>query len=175
MGSVIPISVIYWDRVTHICVGNLNIIGSNNGLSPGRRQAIIWTNAGILLIRPLGTNIQWNLDRNSYIFIQEKAFKTSSGKRRPFCPGRNVFLIRIIDLHNRWSSVVTFCLFWHNLAMYRPVSNWTQTEPAYDDVIKWKHFPRCWPFVRGIHRSPVNSLTKASDAELWCFLRSAAE
>ena len=27
----------------------------------------------------------------------------------------------------------------------------------YDDVIKWKHFPRNWPFVRGIHRSPVNS------------------
>ena len=28
---------------------------------------------------------------------------------------------------------------------------------AHDDVIKWKHFPRHWPFVRGIHRSPVNS------------------
>ena len=28
---------------------------------------------------------------------------------------------------------------------------------TYDDVIKWKHFPRYWPFVRGIHRSPVNS------------------
>ena len=27
----------------------------------------------------------------------------------------------------------------------------------HDDVIKWKHFPRCWPFVRGIHRSPVIS------------------
>ena len=27
----------------------------------------------------------------------------------------------------------------------------------HDDVIKWKHFPRYWPFVRGIHRSPVNS------------------
>ena len=26
-----------------------------------------------------------------------------------------------------------------------------------DDVIKWKHFPRNWPFVRGIHQSPVNS------------------
>ena len=26
----------------------------------------------------------------------------------------------------------------------------------HDDVIKWKHFPRCWPFVRGIHQSPVN-------------------
>ena len=31
---------------------------------------------------------------------------------------------------------------------------------TYDDVIKWKHFPRYWPFVRGIHRGPVNSLHK---------------
>ena len=46
----------HWDRVTHICVGNLTIIGPDNGLSPGRRQAIIWTNVGILLIGPLGTN-----------------------------------------------------------------------------------------------------------------------
>ena len=46
----------HWGRVTHICVGNLTIIGSDNGLSPGRRQAIIWANAGILLIWPLGTN-----------------------------------------------------------------------------------------------------------------------
>ena len=30
----------------------------------------------------------------------------------------------------------------------------------YDDVIKWKHFPRYWPFVRGIHRWPVNSWHK---------------
>ena len=28
---------------------------------------------------------------------------------------------------------------------------------AHDEVIKWKHFPRYWPFVPGIHRSPVNS------------------
>ena len=46
----------HWGRVTHICVVKLTIIGSDNGLSPGRRQAIIWTNAGILLIGPLGTN-----------------------------------------------------------------------------------------------------------------------
>ena len=30
----------------------------------------------------------------------------------------------------------------------------------HDDVIKWKHFPRYWPFVQGIHRSPVNSRHK---------------
>ena len=44
-----------WDRVTDICVRKLTISGSDNGLSPGRHQVIIWTNAGILLIQTLGT------------------------------------------------------------------------------------------------------------------------
>ena len=43
--------------MTHICVGKLTIIGSDNGLLPDRRQAIIWNNAGILSIGPLGTNL----------------------------------------------------------------------------------------------------------------------
>ena len=42
--------------MTHICVSKLIIIGSDNGLSPERRQAIIWTNAGILLTGTVGTN-----------------------------------------------------------------------------------------------------------------------
>ena len=42
----------HWGRVTHMFAGNLTIIGSDNGLSPGRRQAIIWSNVGKLLIRP---------------------------------------------------------------------------------------------------------------------------
>ena len=46
----------HWGHVTHTCVGKLTIICSDNGLSPDRRQAIIWTNAGLLLIGPLGTN-----------------------------------------------------------------------------------------------------------------------
>ena len=45
----------------------------------------------------------------------------------------------------------------------------------HDDVIKWKHFPLYWPFVRGIHRSRWIPLTKASDAELWCFLWSTPQ
>ena len=45
----------------------------------------------------------------------------------------------------------------------------------HDDVIKWKHFPRYWPLVRGIHRSRWIPRTKASDAGLWCFLSSASE
>ena len=44
----------HWGRVTHICVSKLTIIGSDNGLSPGRRQVSISTDAGILLIGLLG-------------------------------------------------------------------------------------------------------------------------
>ena len=52
MGDVLT----HWGQVTHICVGNLTISGSDNGLLSGRRQAIIWTNAGILLTDHLETN-----------------------------------------------------------------------------------------------------------------------
>ena len=47
----------HWGQVMHIYVSKLSIIGSDNGLLPGRCQAMIWTHAGILLIGPLGTNI----------------------------------------------------------------------------------------------------------------------
>ena len=50
-------------------------------------------------------------------------------------------------------------------------SNLRRFRLNHDDVIKWKHFPRYWPFVRGIHRWIPR--TKASDAELWCFIWSA--
>ena len=46
----------HWGRLTHICVDDLTSIGSDNGLSPGWCQAIIGTNAEILLIGPLATN-----------------------------------------------------------------------------------------------------------------------
>ena len=57
--------------MTHICVGKLTIIGSDNGLSPGRRQAIIWTNAEILLIWHLETNLKNEI----LIGIQTFSFK----------------------------------------------------------------------------------------------------
>ena len=53
--------------------------------------------------------------------------------------------------------------------------HWKDKYSQYDDVIKWKNFPRYWPFVRGIHRSRWIPRTKATDAELCCFLWSAPE
>ena len=67
--------LIYWGRVTHVCVSKLTIVGSDNGLLPGRRQAIIWTNAGLFVNSNLRNKLQWNIKQNSDIFIQENAFE----------------------------------------------------------------------------------------------------
>ena len=74
-----------WGQVTHICVTYLTIIASDNGLSPSRRQAIIWTNAGILLIRPLGTNFNEILIAVHTLSFKKMHLKMSCAKRRPFC------------------------------------------------------------------------------------------
>ena len=90
----------HWGRVTHICVGKLTIIGSDNGLSPGRRQAIIWTNAGILLIGPLGTNFSEILIEILTFSFKKMRLKVSSAKWRLFCLGLNV-LNKLIDVAER--------------------------------------------------------------------------
>ena len=82
----------HWGRVTHIRVSWLIIIGSDDGLSPGRRQAIIWTKAGILLIGPLAT-IFSEILIEIYIFSFNKMYlKMSSAKWRPFCLGLIVLM-----------------------------------------------------------------------------------
>ena len=93
----------HWGRVTHICVGNLTIIGSDNGLSPGRRQAIIWTSAGILLIGPLGTNFSEILIGIQTFSFKKMHLKISSAKWRPFCPGLNVLTLLVLDEENHRS------------------------------------------------------------------------
>ena len=54
-----------------------------------------------------------------------------------------------------WYQLITYFLPLLNLSLPHP--SLSLSLPIHDDVIKWKHFPRCWPFVSGIHRSPVNS------------------
>ena len=79
----------HWGRVTHKCVSKLTIIGSDNGLSPGGRQAIIWTNAGILFIQTLGKNFSEILGEiHSFSFLKIH-LKMSSAKWRLFGLGLN--------------------------------------------------------------------------------------
>ena len=93
-----PGCLTHWGRVTHICVGKVTFIGSDNGLSPGRRQAIIWTNAGMLLIGPLGTNFSEMLIEIHTFSFKEIQLKMSSGKWRPFCLGLNVLSVPLLLL-----------------------------------------------------------------------------
>ena len=87
---ILMVRLTHWGRVMHICVSKLTIIGSDNGLSPDRRQAIIWTNAGILLIGHLGTNFSEILIEILTFSFKKMRLKVSSAKRRPFCLGLNV-------------------------------------------------------------------------------------
>ena len=93
-----------WGRVTCICVGKLAIISSVNGLAPGRRPVIIWTNAGILSILTLGTNFSDNLSEMHAVLFKKMHLRTSA-KWHPFCLGLNVlslcyFSLGLHGLHN---------------------------------------------------------------------------
>ena len=100
----------------YICVSKLTSIGSVNGLSPDRRQAIIWTNAGILLIEPLGTNFSEILIEILKVSFKKMRLKMSYGKRRPSCLGLNVLT------HWGWDKIAilqnTFSNEWKVLYYY---------------------------------------------------------
>ena len=92
--------------MTHICVIKLTAIGSDNGLSPERRQAIIWTNAGILLIGPWGTNFNDILIKIHTFSFKKMPLKTLFAKRWPFCLGLNVLKLVVVLWIELWFRVV---------------------------------------------------------------------
>ena len=170
----------HWGRVTHICVGKLTIIGSDNGLSPGRRKATIWTNAGILLIEPLGTKFSEILIGIQIFSFTKMLLKKSSAKWRPFCLGLNVLtqsptalvFVDITGAHKlNWKYVETW-LFVTASEQWPPgkISR-VHTMTLSNGNIFCFTGHLCGEFIghRWIPR------TKASDAELWCFLWSVPE
>ena len=103
--GIFSLQLTLWGRVTHICVSKLTIIGSDNGLSPDRRQAIIWTNAGLLLIGPLRTNFNEILIEILTFSFKKRRLKVSSAKRRPFCLGLNVLTSSIQQTSRKKNSL----------------------------------------------------------------------
>ena len=97
--------------MTHICVGNLTTIGSDNGLSSGRRQAIIWSNAKILLIGPLGTNFSEILMEILTFPLKKMRLKESSAKWRPFCLGLNVLSNDVLHCAEFMQHRFQHCVF----------------------------------------------------------------
>ena len=99
--------------MVHICVSNLTIIGSDNGLSPGRRQAITWTNVRILLIGPLGSNfIEMSIEIHTFSF-KKIHLKMLSGKWRPFCLGLNVLRNHQVLLWAIVDWLTSYDTLWH--------------------------------------------------------------
>ena len=82
----------------HICIGKLTIIGSDKGLWPGRRQAIIWTNAGIMLIGPLGAIFSEILIGIQTFSLKKMHLKISE----KICLGLNVLI--------PWVNTMAYCL-----------------------------------------------------------------
>ena len=119
-------------------------------------------NVGILLIGTLGIKFRAISIEINIFSLKKLYLKMSSAKWWPFCPGGasdaslkntckhttwiHYVLMTCLRVLIAWVSCIHFVCYGMNIDR-----NW------HDDVIKWKHFPRYWLYVRGIHRSPVNS------------------
>ena len=108
-----PKVLTHWGRVTHLCISKLTSIASDNGLSPGRRQAIIWNNAGILLIGPLGTNFSEILIKIQTFSLKKIRLNMSSAKCRPFCHGLKVLIAA-------WFPYITVLCCGHSMYLSLP-------------------------------------------------------
>ena len=115
-----PSCLTHWGRVTHACVSKLTFIGSDNGLAPGRRQAIIWTNDGILLIRTLGTNFSEIVSEIHSFSFKKMDLKMSSAKWSLFCLGLNE-----LNPIMTWIESISSSKFpWRGLRNAEPVLWW---------------------------------------------------
>ena len=152
----------------HICiVTNINI-GSDNGLSPGQHQAIIWTNAGTLLIRPFGTNFSKILIKIYTFSFKKMHLKMSSGKWRPSCLGLNVLTtgFHVTDNVHSFRQTGT-----NNIAVTSHDNQGTSIHHSLDclfmnlfklmitkEIIRTPHcYPLCWDqiLVCSLHEGPV--------------------
>ena len=111
----------HWGQVTHICINKLTIIVSDNGLSPGQRQAIIWTNAGILLIGSLGTNVSEILSEIQTFSFKKMHLKTSFAKWWPLCLSLNVLIGHV----TRWPllGLLWYASTWYKILDFSGVMN----------------------------------------------------
>ena len=100
----------HWGRVTHICVGKLTIIGSDNGLSPWSAPSHYLNQYGILLIVPLGINFSEILVEILIFSFKKMRLKVSSAKWRPFCLGLNVLSVGPISTWI-WRALLSSTMF----------------------------------------------------------------
>ena len=158
-GRSLKIILTHWGRVTHICVGKQTIIGSDNGLSPWRGQAIIWTNAEILLIGPLGTYFS-EISIESITFSFKKMhLKKSSGKWRPFCLGLNVSSVI------PYLSTDTVQIVWMWARMFSSQTTWRTLSGRCHCWRSSPHSSYRWGKNRRVRERPMASHSRSRDSK----------
>ena len=149
----------HWGRVTHICVRKLTIIGSDDGLLPGQRQAIIWTNAGILIFGPLGSyfcEIVIEIDTFSF---KKMHLKLSSVKWRPSCLGLNVLI---------GQQVITWTYkHWVHCCQCAMNKLWWVNNTSKSIGRKWKHIYDQHGWVQKLPRTKENCRNPYFWLQIW--------
>ena len=117
-------------------------------LSPGQRQAIIWTNAGILLVGHLGTNFSEILIKIHTFPFKKMHLKMSAAKCRPFCLGFNVLIAKKLQqlgwFHTHSVSVFLFHVYpWFGQTRFyitHLITSWLQVSVVYQrSFYKYTH------------------------------------
>ena len=113
---------------------------------------------------PLGfKKNHWNVHQNIQYSCKAISVKMTSAKYRPFRSGLNVwrYTCHAVQAARRVIYEVPVCNYLARDSLHMSSQNaWALDSRGlllHGDVIKWKHVPRYWPFMRGIHRSPVDS------------------
>ena len=143
----------HWGRGMHIWGNKLTIIGSDNGFSPGRRQAIIWAIARILLIRPLGTNFNEMLIKILTFSFMKMRLKVSSATLRPFCLGLNVLKseqMLTFFLSCRVQNVV-LQKAWRLLHVCKRTATCQVSNSDIIDIHNWIVYNHIWIMHMGVH------------------------
>ena len=143
--------LIHWGRVMHICVSKLTIIGSDNGLPLGWCQAIIWTNAGILLIRPLRTNFREILIKIYTFSFRIMHLKMYSAKWRPFCLRLNVLIPEKPQDFTTSHQPFLINVTWSRTVLFEIIgsqSNYTENRCSQHCSCWWSSAVRHWAISR---------------------------
>ena len=133
----------HWGIVMHICVSKLTTFVSDNGLPPGRGRAIIWVNAGILFIRPVGANFSEILIKIHIFSFKKMHLKMSSAKCRPFCLGLNVLgtvtvsVMRAIRTYSAMDLLPAIANY--TLAIYKDIPSIFRTMLVWDRMKMYPH------------------------------------
>ena len=125
----------------YICVSKLTTIGSDNGLSPDRRKAIIWTNDGILLIGLVGTNFSETLVETLKFSFKKMHLKVSSAKWRRFSLG-----LIVLRIKNHWNFNKSIRIFLQNIVYKMTAVLVWRMAYAWSKLCDWTVNKQCNPF-----------------------------